>query len=96
MGISLFHPCHIAELFENGHDGQLLALEVFAKGMPNHQVAEVDVAEIATLSSLEIIHEREDALTLRCVSGYEECKNNETKDEWKLVRVPVQEVGSKQ
>ena len=70
-----------------------------AKGMPNHQVAErreVDVAKIATLSSLEIIHEREDALTLRCVSGYEECKNNETKDEWKLVRVPVQEVGSKQ
>ena len=47
-------PLHIAKLnFENGHDGQLLALEVFAKGMPNHQVAEVDVAEIATLSSLE-------------------------------------------
>ena len=69
MGISPSHPCHIAKLFENGHDGQLLALEVFAKGMPNHQVAEVDVAETATLSSLEIIHEREDALTIRCVSA---------------------------
>ena len=79
MGISPSHPCHIAKLFENGHDGQLLhALEVFAKGHPNHQViAEIDVAETATLSSLEIIHEREDALTLRRISGYEEPRLSE-------------------
>ena len=44
MRFASFPTSHIAKLLENGHDGQLLTLDLFAEYMPRHQILQGGVA----------------------------------------------------